>query len=84
MTTIYKYPIRITDKQLIVSPMCSEIRHVGLDPNGTPCIWVEVATENEDEPWDLYIVGTGNPLPKGASVYVGSFVQGPFVWHAYI
>lgn len=84
MKTVYKYPIRITDKQLIAFPENAEIKHVGLDPNGVPCLWIELDTKQPDQLRDLYIVGTGRPIPEEATKHIGSFVQDPFVWHAYL
>ena len=85
MRTIYKYPIEITDEQTITMPECAEIIHVGLDPQGTPCIWAEVITERSLRPYDVIVAGTGHPLPAGArNNHVGSFVQGSFVWHVFV
>lgn len=84
MRTIFKYPIEITNRQIITSPLCSEIRHVGLDPSGQPCMWAEADFDLPPDPWTLYIIGTGHPIPNEATRHIGSFVQGPFVWHAYI
>jgi hypothetical protein len=92
MRTIYKYPIKIVDQQTITSPQAyrtiitpPKIRHVGLDPQGQPCVWVEVDTDLAPHTWELFVVGTGNEIPDQAGlVSVGSFVAGPFVWHVYV
>ena len=81
MRTIHKYPLAIIDEQIITSQL-SKWLHVGLDSQGTPCIWAEVDTRNEKVRCLIRIVGTGNPIPNG-SEHIGSFVQGPFVWHVY-
>ena len=84
MKTIYKYPIQITDKQDVGMPECANVIHVGLDPQGTPCIWAEVVTERSLRIYEVFVVGTGNPIPSVAKNHLGSFVQGPFVWHVYV
>jgi hypothetical protein len=84
MTTIYKYPIEITDEQEIPMPFGAEIRHVGLDPEGSPCVWAEVENTNTPEPVRLFIVGTGRRMPDEAANHVGTFIQGPFVWHVFV
>lgn len=84
MKTIYKYPIEITDSQEIEMPINAEAIHAGLDPQGTPCVWATVRTDNKKEDVTIYVVGTGNPVPVMARRHVGSFNQGPFVWHVFI
>ena len=84
METIYKYRIEITDRQLIRLPVGRKIIHAGPDPMGTPCLWAIIDTEDPAFPEELFIVGTGNPMPPLASEHIGSFVQGQFVWHAFL
>ena len=84
MKTIYKYPLEITDSQIIKMPINAEILHSGLDPQGTPCVWAAVNTGNADEDQTVWIVGTGNPIPRQARRHLGSFVQPPYVWHAFL
>ena len=84
MRTIYKYPIEITDSQEIEMPISAEPIHAGLDPQGTPCVWAKVRTDNKKDSVTIYVVGTGNPIPRMARKHIGSFNQGPFVWHIFI
>lgn len=83
MNTIYKYPIEITDRQEIQMPFNAIVIHAGLDPKGVPCVWAEVESNKRLAPVELFIVGTGNPMPEKSTVHIGSFVQGPFVWHVF-
>lgn len=84
MKTIYKYPIEIIDSQVIEMPINAEVIHAGLDPQGAPCVWATVRPDNKSEPVAVFVVGTGNPIPERARQHVGSFNQGPFVWHVFI
>ena len=84
MKRIYKYPIQITDEQEIQMPFGAEVIHAGLDPQGTPCLWAKVESVNSPEPVSVLVVGTGKPMPHAADRHVGSFVQGPFVWHVFL
>ena len=84
MKTIYKYSIKVTDKQEIQIPCNAKIIHVGLDPQGVPCLWAEVDTTAPMKPVSVFIVGTGNPMPHVAHTHFGSFIQGPFMWHVYL
>lgn len=83
MRTIYKYPLAVTSKQTIQVPVRSIPRHVGLDPDGVPCLWLQVLADNDTTDLVVYIVGTGRPIPTEATRFLGTFVQGLFVWHVY-
>jgi hypothetical protein len=84
--TIYKYPIDITEHQHIPIKMelgtTAKIIHVGLDPNGTPCIWVELIPGEISVELCIHIVGTGRLAPNKCT-HKGSFVMDLFVWHVY-
>ena len=85
MNTIHKYPLEITDRQTITIPNGYQIAHIGLDPQGDPCIWAAVNTDRSRIPIEVFIVGTGNPIPKNIeNRHIGSFVQAPFVWHVFL
>lgn len=85
-TTIYKYPIKITDEQLIEVPMEHEFIHVGLDPQGTPCLWAMVYLPSQTTRVAVRVCGTGNPVPRHLCPEnrVGTFNHGPFVWHVFV
>lgn len=87
--TIFKYPLQILNQQSIEVPIAAGMRtrviYAGLDPRGVPCVWVEVPSDKTAlERITIFVVGTGNPVPAAAAHHVGSFVQGPFVWHIYV
>ena len=82
MKTIYKYPIEITNKQIIEMPCNYKLLHVGLDPEGNPVLWAEVYTSSPTALVPIYVIGTGHPVPEETK-HIGSFVQIPFVWHVY-
>lgn len=87
MKTIYKYHIEITDRQTILLPEHSQVIHAGLDPQGKPCLWAIVNTHLGTLcPLTVFVVGTGNPMPAAVSSirHIGSFIDGPFVWHIFI
>ena len=49
---------------------------------GIPCLWAEVYPDNPVEVRRFAIVSTGCPVPPGVS-YIGTWQDGPFVWHLY-
>ena len=93
MKTIWKFPIEITDRQVVKIHGATLVKviHVGLDPDGQACIWAEVVPENVQrrgaERLVVYVFGTGNPINfehgESAALHVGSFNDDPFVWHVY-
>lgn len=81
--TIWKFPLRIEDRQVIEIPIGHKAIHVGLDPRDEPCMWAEVDSRMAKGEFVFFVVGTGNPMPVEAKTHLGSFVMGPFVWHLY-
>jgi len=79
--TVWKFPIEITDVQILQMPHGAEIIHAGLDPQGGPCVWARVNPNNSPAETSLHISGTGHPVPDGDNRHVGSLNQGPCVWH---
>lgn len=86
MRTIYKFPIQIKGRQKIEflkePGTTPRILHVGLDPAGVPCVWVELYVGTYPHSFEIVIVCTGGKI-SGAKAHVGSFVQDCFVWHVY-
>lgn len=84
MITIHKYPLKIERYGKILIPSDSWICHVGLDPNGTPCLWAEVNTDSEMKEMTYHVIGTGFECPDDGSEYRATFIYGSFVGHVYI
>lgn len=84
--TIHKYPIDIVDEQTIEIRTSEgstyRIIHVGLDPSGQPCVWVELTPGGWIRKTVIHVVGTGGRVTRSGN-HIGSFVHGPFVWHVY-
>lgn len=80
---IFKYPFRIEDTPTIEIQCGHRILFAGLDPGGTPCIWAQVNPAASMSSIQLYVIGTGRPIPASANNYISSFVQGSSVWHIY-
>lgn len=85
MKTIYKYPLEITDMQLVQMPSCSNILCVQLQGDSL-CLWAEVCTDEPTRGYTIEIIGTGNPMmPIGFVTrrYISTVQQGPLVWHIF-
>jgi hypothetical protein len=81
MRTVWKFPLEITDQQVIEVHGIPRVVLVAIQ-NGTPCIWMEMDTDERKVPMRLYIVGTGHSVPPFTQ-HVVSFLDGRFVWHIY-
>ena len=84
MITIHKYPIAITDQQLVHFPDGAQLLHVGPDPSGTICVWALVDTLSFPTGVMIYMVGTGhNAGHLHGKAHLGTVLNGPFVWHVF-
>ncbi len=88
MKTIYKYQLELTDKQIIKTYKNVEWLTVQLQHN-TVCLWGVVDTDTCPQDAIIYIVGTGNPMPKFDKYspivleYIGAVQQNSLVWHIF-
>lgn len=85
--TIWKYPLKITDYQLVDMPVYAEILSVH-NQNDIPCIWALVNPEEETEPRHFEIFGTGNPISVDMGIerrFIGTFFSydDELVWHLF-
>lgn len=79
---VWKYPLNLTDHQQIRVPAGRALA-VQLQA-GRLCLWVEVTPGAGEDPWDIYIRGTGHDfdIVPGEN-YLGTIQTGPLVWHVY-
>lgn len=85
--TIWKFPFRVADRFELAIPHHARILHVELQ-GSTPCIWAMLYTSPEvkgDFRRRFAVFGTGHPIPGEMDdwTHVGTFQQGPFVWHVF-
>ena len=82
---IWKYPLELTDRQVIEMPYDSEIIHIG-EQNGQLTLWALVdENEEQKEQRAVLVYGTGHPIIFGpAHRHVGTAQVGPFVWHVFV
>lgn len=84
MRTIWKFPIKIAPRQMVAMPCDARPIHAGLDPQGEPCIWAEVDTNDVQVSRLIILAATGGDLPSDDWKHLSTFNHGEFVWHAYI
>lgn len=87
MKTIHKYPLQITDRQIVKMPQLAQILCVQVQHDQI-CIWAEVETNNPTENVKIGVYGTGNPVEPadpGHRNYIGTVqtYNGNLVWHVF-
>lgn len=85
MKVIYKYPLEITDNQVIELPKDSGVLTVQMQ-NNQLCLWALVDTEQtQRQQVPVKVFGTGNPVDfTGPWQYVSTVQERIFVWHIFI
>lgn len=82
MRTIWKFPFQVAGSFTVDMPADAEILAVQLQ-GVVPCMWALVDTDLPVMTETFLIVGTGHRAPDEGAVHVGTFQQGPFVWHVF-
>lgn len=86
MKTIFKYPIKVEDEQIVMLPINAQILTVQTQ-HETPCIWALIdKNENRTTPVKVKIYGTGHPIPDSENLtYIGTFqlYGGNIVFHVF-
>jgi hypothetical protein len=81
MYSIYKYPLRITDSQIVMMPGDATILTVQ-EQNGKLCLWATVDVHAEHTARSIHIFGTGHPIPNLTGfIYIGTAQLLGMVWH---
>jgi hypothetical protein len=84
MKTIFKYPLSVTDTQVVSMPKNADVFSAQFQGDQL-CTWALVDTEAETEDREFRIFGTGNPFElSGMFRFVDTAQQGQFVWHVFV
>ncbi len=82
MMSIWKFPIERAGKQVIEIPSDAQILSVHLQ-SGCLCLWAVVSTDSPPETRTISIFGTGHPFDREAGEFIGTVIDGQFVWHVF-
>jgi hypothetical protein len=84
MTTIWKYPLKVTDEQAVMMPRDARILTIQTQYD-QPCLWAWVDNEKNLESRKIRIYGTGHPMAREAIEYIGTFQihGGSLVFHVF-
>lgn len=84
MRTIHKQALNIISEQSLSLPSDAKIRSIQVQQD-TICIWYEFEPNIErlDIKRTFLIIGTGHKFNEQNLEYIGTVLNGPFVWHIY-
>lgn len=82
MKVIWKFPLPMNGT--IEIPIGAEILDVQMQ-EGSPVLWAIVDPSAKKQQMNIYLVGTGQPLPDSLTKdkHMGSVQSGQFVWHVF-
>lgn len=80
--TIWKFPLAVTDEQVIMMPEFSKPLTVQMQGK-TPTLWALVNPDRKMTPRNFYTFGTGHPVSSSALAYIGTYQTGPLVFHVF-
>jgi len=79
MKQIWKYKVM----GAIEMPKGAEILTVKVQDSFNVCIWAKVDPEMEKESRLFVVIGTGHSFDDTNKEYIGTYIEGPFVWHLF-
>jgi hypothetical protein len=81
---IWKFPLQITDEQLVEMPVLARPLSVA-EQDGQLVMWVHLNEKsNEKRHYKIRIIGTGNPMPDSVGNFIGTVVMSyGLVWHVF-
>jgi len=82
METVYKYELKLTDRQIIFLPADSQILDVQ-EQNGALCAWVRLETNNPYRNREILIAGTGNTIPSHTGRHISTVQMDSLVYHVF-
>jgi hypothetical protein len=83
MEKIYKYPLEITDHQLVVLPIGARVLSVK-NQDGVPTIWAMHSQDTDIVNVEVMLVGTGNEFELQDWRFIDTVVCDTFVWHVFM
>jgi len=86
MKTIWRYPLLITDRQVLKIPRSAQFLSV-IQQNGTVMLYALVDTDSPEKEYEIFLRGTGGPIDEAYLRFIDfvGTVKMPdgFVWHVF-
>lgn len=82
---VWKFVVKLkAERQMVTMPAVAKIVYFGLDGSGDPCLWAIVDPDMPTEGRSFVVRGTGRHWTAAErGEYVGTLVQGVYVWHCF-
>ena len=82
--TIWKFPLKTTDEQVVEMPSGAEILSVQTQ-YGEPCVWAMVDPTHKRVAKVFHIFGTGHRIPEANRKFIGTYQLegGALVFHLF-
>lgn len=81
---IFKQVLELTDTQTVNLPPVAQFLSVQIQ-NGKICVWFLTEKDRPPNvPYQFEVIGTGNLIPHGNRNYIGTVLDGSFVWHVFV
>lgn len=80
--TIWKYPLNITDRQVVMIPKNGQLLSVQFQ-GAILCLWVLVDPNAPEQPREIEVIGTGNPIDNSNRYHIDTVQDGSLVWHIF-
>lgn len=84
MMKIWKWPIKMTERQTLMMPAGAEILDVQVQANEV-CLWALCDPNRTEVPREIAVYGTGNTVPDEPGKYLATVQThaGNYVWHVF-
>lgn len=79
---VWKFPFSIKDEVALSMPAGARVLHVAWQGK-TPCMWVLCKANNPVVERHFRVHGTGHENIESNETYVGTLMDGAFVWHIF-
>jgi len=86
MSVIYKYEFdlyHVGKIATITMPGGARVLYVGVQRPGFICLWAMVDANAKPVSRTFRVYGTGHPMDEPANHYLGTCMDGPYVWHVF-
>jgi hypothetical protein len=84
MDAVWKFPLLVDSPTTVKAPKGARPLSVGLDGNGTLCVWMMANTDRPAVHVTFNVYGTGEEIKGHPGRFLGSVTtRGGLVWHIF-
>jgi hypothetical protein len=83
MRRIWRYPLTLNPLQTLEVPRGARPLSVEWQGTNGLNLWALIDDEAPRVTRGIYVVATGEPLPAGVGEFIGTVLEGSYVWHCF-